>query len=210
MNVMYMLSLAGVAVFAISGALAAGRKQFDVFGVLVIAVVTAIGGGTIRDLLLDRNPVFWIEDTNYLSVTSIAAVLTILLVRYGHPPARLLLIADGLGLALFTISGTQIAESTGASHGVSILMGCITGVAGGVLRDVLSNDVPLLLRDREIYATAAISGSIVYIVLLKQTALTSTCAAVIGMAVIVILRFLAIWWRVRVPLFKVPEETDRA
>lgn len=210
MNVMYMLSLAGVAVFAISGALAAGRKQFDVFGVLVIAVVTAIGGGTIRDLLLDRNPVFWIEDTNYLSVTSIAAVLTILLVRYGHPPARLLLIADGLGLALFTISGTQIAESTGASHGVSILMGCITGVAGGVLRDVLSNDVPLLLRDREIYATAAISGSIVYIVLLKQTGLTSTCAAIIGMAVIVILRFLAIWWRVRVPLFKVPEETDRA
>ena len=89
MNVLYVMSLLGVAVFAISGALSAGRKKFDVFGVVVIAVVTAIGGGTIRDLLLDRNPVFWIGDTNYLLASSVAALLTVLVVRYHRPPLRL-------------------------------------------------------------------------------------------------------------------------
>ena len=207
MQVMDLLSLAGVAVFAISGALTAGRKQFDVFGVIVIAVVTAIGGGTIRDLLLDINPVFWIADTRYLSVTSIAAVLTVILVRFRAPPMKLLLVADAIGLALFTISGTQIAEAAGASHGVSLLMGCITGVAGGVLRDVLSNDVPLLLRDREIYATAALAGSLVYLVLLHRCGCEPGTAAIAGMVTVVALRFLAIWANVRVPVFRLEDNT---
>lgn len=206
MNVLYVLSLAGVAVFAVSGALAAGRKNFDVFGVLVIAVVTAIGGGTIRDLLLDRNPVFWIEDTRYLTVTTAAAILTQIGARFRRPSARLLLIADGLGLALFTISGTQIAETTGASPGVAVLMGCLTGVAGGVLRDVLSAEVPLLLRDRELYATAALGGALVYIGLTRLLEVERTHAALAGMAVVALLRFASIWWNLRMPVIRMKHD----
>lgn len=196
---MEFLSLAGVAVFAISGALAAGRKQFDVFGVLVIAIVTAIGGGTIRDLLLDR-PVFWIQETDYLWVTSITALATLAYVRFHRPPIRPLLIADALGLALFTISGTQIAENAGVSPGVAVLMGCITGAAGGVVRDVLSAEVPLLLRDRELYATAAIGGALVYLGLARGLEVDRTPAALAGMAVVALLRFASIWWNLRMPV----------
>ncbi|HMO05855.1 MAG TPA: trimeric intracellular cation channel family protein [Kiritimatiellia bacterium] len=205
MSVLYAMSLLGVSVFAVSGALTAGRKNFDIFGVVVIAVVTAIGGGTIRDLLLDRNPVFWIGDTNYLRASTAAALLTVLVVRYRRPPLRLLLYADGLGLALFTISGTRIAESVGVSPGVCVLMGCLTGVAGGVFRDVLSGEVPMLLRDRELYATAAIGGSIVYLVLRRLLDLPETPSALTGMATVAALRFFSLWWKWRMPVFRFKE-----
>lgn len=205
MNVHYVLSLLGVAVFAATGALSAGRKKFDIFGVVVISVVTAIGGGTIRDLLLDRNPVFWIQDTRYLMVSSIAGLLTVLYVRYRPLSFRLLLYADGLGLALFTISGTRIAESMNVSPGVCILMGCITGVAGGVIRDVLSAEIPLLLRDRELYATAAIAGSTTYVGLVRWLDFPVTDAAYIGMGIIVALRYSSIWWKLRMPVIGVQE-----
>ena len=107
---LYLLDLIGVAVFAVSGALVAGRKQFDLLGVAVIATVTAIGGGTVRDVLLDRHPVFWIRDPTYLPVILAAAALALLYARVRRPPRISLLIADALGLALFTISGAQIAE----------------------------------------------------------------------------------------------------
>jgi len=206
MNTIYVLSQLGVAVFAISGALSAGRKRFDVFGVLVISVVTAIGGGTIRDLLLDRNPIFWIGNTMYLLTASVAGMLTILYVRRRVFSFRWLLYADGLGLAFFTISGTRIAESMGVSPGVSVLMGCITGVAGGVIRDVLSAEVPLLLRDRELYATAAIAGSVVYIAVTRWFDTPVPAAVIIGMITIVVLRFSSIWWKLRVPLFQMKEQ----
>ncbi len=203
MSTLYLLSLFGVAVFAISGALAAGQKQLDIFGVVVISVVTALGGGTIRDLLLDRNPVFWIGDTHYLWVASLAGLLTVLYLRYHPLPFRLLLYADGLGLALFTISGTRIAESTGVSPGVCVLMGCITGVAGGIIRDVLTAEVPLLLRDRELYATAAIAGSTVYLLLVRWLDVAIPVAALTGMVVIALLRFSSIIWKLRVPVIAI-------
>jgi uncharacterized membrane protein YeiH len=201
MSIMYFLSMAGVAVFAVSGVLSAGRKNFDVFGALVIAIVTAIGGGTLRDLLLDR-PMFWIEDVNYLRVTTVAGIATQFYVRYHRPPMKALLIADAFGLALFTLSGAQIAESTGASPGIVILMGCMTGVAGGVLRDILSAEIPLLLRNQELYATAAIAGVGVYLLLLQWRGMDRDTAALIGMATVAVLRLAAIVWKVRIPLFK--------
>jgi len=206
MNIHYLFSLLGVAVFAMTGALAAGRKKFDIFGVVVISVVTAIGGGTIRDLLLDRNPVFWIEDTHYLMISSIAGLLTVLFVRFHPLPYKLLLYADGLGLALFTISGTRIAESMSVSPGVCILMGCITGVAGGVIRDVLSGEVPLLLRDRELYATAAIAGSMTYLALVRIFEIPVGQSVWIGMSVIVALRYASIWWKLKMPVIHVKDE----
>src|SRR5690606_35899885 len=120
---LYLLDLIGVAVFAVSGALAAGRKSLDLLGVLVVAVVTAIGGGTLRDLLLDRHPIFWIEDQTYLIVITVAALFTIGYVRLHRPPNKSLLIADAFGLAVFTVIGAQVAESAGHPPLMIVLMG---------------------------------------------------------------------------------------
>lgn len=204
MNQFELFSLLGVAVFAMSGALTAGRKRFDVFGVVVISVVTAIGGGTMRDLLLDRNPVFWIQDPRYLYVSTAAGLITVIYVRYRPLSYRLLLYADGLGLALFTITGTRIAEAAGAPPSVCVLMGCLTGVAGGVMRDVLSGEIPLLLRDRELYATAAIAGSGIYLALVRWWGVEDLPAGLAGMGVVAALRFSSIWWNLRMPVIEIP------
>lgn len=201
--IIYLLDLIGVAVFAISGALAAGRKSLDLLGVIVIAVVTAIGGGTLRDLLLDRHPIFWIADPTYLIVISIAALLTLSYVRLRPPPGNSLLLADALGLALFTIIGAQIAEATNLSPIIVVLMGTITGVAGGVLRDVLSAEVPLILR-RDIYATAAIVGASLYLIM-QEIGFGRSVAAWIGMTTVVLLRLLAILRGLRLPVFRLPQ-----
>ena len=202
--ILYVLSLVGVGVFAASGALAAGRKGFDLLGVVVIAGVTAIGGGTLRDVLLDRHPIFWIADPMQLVVILAAAGLTLVWVRFRKPPWTALLVADALGLALFTISGSQVAEQRGLPGIIAVVMGTITGSAGGVLRDILSGEVPLLLRHTELYATASIVGSTVYL-LARDLGLAATPAALLGMATIAALRFAAILWRLRLPVFEVPE-----
>ena len=156
-ELLYWLDIFGVIVFALSGALMAGRYQLDPFGVAVLAAVTAIGGGTIRDVILDT-PVFWTVDPIYLYVILVTAVLTIVLIRQPKRiPKRFLMIADAFGLALFAVLGTQKALTLGSPIPVAIVMGMITGVAGGMIRDVLCNVIPMILR-QEIYATAAILG----------------------------------------------------
>jgi len=203
-SVLQALDLIGVAIFAISGSLAAGRKGLDVLGVIVIAMVTAIGGGTLRDLLLDRHPVFWVDDPSYLIVIIAAAVLTLFFVRTRKPPLNALLLADALGLAVFTIIGAQIAEEAGVSDGIVVMMATMTGVAGGVIRDVLSNEVPLILR-RDIYATAAIVGASLYLVIQGMGADTRL-AVVAGMLAVAGLRLLAIFKGLRLPVFRLPED----
>jgi uncharacterized membrane protein YeiH len=202
--VLRLLEFIGVAVFAISGALAAGRKSLDLLGVLVIATVTALGGGTLRDVLLDRHPVFWIADPGYLYVTLGAALLTLIYTRRFQPPDRGLAYADAVGLAMFTISGSQIAEGLGLHGGVVVLMGAITGVAGGVIRDMLTAEIPLILRRGRFYATASIAGAVLY--LLLQHALERTAAALLGMAFIAALRIAAIHWELVLPVYHLPEE----
>lgn len=200
----YLFDLAGVFVFAISGALSAGRKGLDLLGVMVISVVTAIGGGTLRDILLGRHPIFWIADPDYLYVIIAAALFTIFYVRMRKPPGNALLIADALGLAFFTLTGTQIAESANLQPIIIVIMGTMTGVAGGVIRDVLSAEVPLILR-RDIYATAAISGSLIYLIL-KYIGVQGDIAFSTGLIIVVILRLLAIIKGLRLPVFKLPVE----
>jgi uncharacterized membrane protein YeiH len=202
--ILYVLDLAGVAVFAVSGAIAAGRKRLDLLGVAVTATVTAIGGGTIRDVLLDRHPVFWIKDPTYLMVILSAAALTLLYARFREPPRLSLLVADALGLALFTISGARVAEERELPGIIVVVMGTITGAAGGLLRDILSAEVPLVLRQSDLYATAAIVGATAYLVL-QAAGIERVPAALVGMVAVAALRMAAIWWRLRLPIFHVPE-----
>lgn len=198
------LEFIGVGVFAVSGALAAGRKKLDLLGVVVIATVTALGGGTVRDVLLDRHPVFWIAQPRYLYVSLAAALVTVIYTRHFRPPDRSLAYADAVGLAMFTVSGAQIAQSLQLDAGVVVLMGAITGVVGGVIRDILTAEIPLILRRGRFYATAAIAGVIVY--LLLELVLPRNVAALAGMASIAALRIAAIHWALVLPVYHLPDE----
>ncbi len=199
-----LIDLAGVAVFAVSGALAALRARMDLLGVAVVAAVTAIGGGTTRDLLLDRHPVFWIDDPVYLAVILMAAAATILWTRVAQPPGNALAFADALGLAFFVITGAQLTVQAGHHWGIVILMGTVTGVAGGVIRDVLSARVPMILRRGELYATAAIAGAGLFALLLSMGA-PETGAALGGMGLILLLRLSAILLGLRLPVLGLPD-----
>jgi len=200
----YLLELLGVAVFAVSGVLAAGRKGLDVLGVAVIAVVTAVGGGTLRDLLLDRHPIFWIANTTLWVILGATAV-TLAYVRFWIATQRALLVADALGLAFFTIAGVQITEQAGYSDLIALLMGTITGVAGGVFRDVLTTEIPLVMRPGRLYATAAIIGAVSYL-LLEGVGVPPGMAALAGMGIIAGLRLAAILWRLELPAVQLPED----
>jgi uncharacterized membrane protein YeiH len=202
---LHVLDLIGVGVFAVSGALAAGRKRLDLLGVVVLALVTAIGGGTLRDVLLDRHPLFWLADPTYLLVIVGSALLTVVAVRVHRPHRRALLVADGLGLALFSVAGAQIAESVGLPTASVVLLGTVTGTAGGVLRDVLSAEVPLVLRRGNLYASAAIAGTLAYRVL-EEFGLPRNPAALLGMALVAALRFAAIAWGLTLPEFYLRDE----
>ena len=203
----YVIELVGVAVFAISGALAAGRKRLDWLGVTAIAVVTAIGGGTVRDLLLDRHPIFWIADPAYLVVCLAATAFTLIYVHLRIPAPRALFVADALGLAFFTIGGAQIAEQSGLSWLIAILMGAITGVVGGMARDVLCNEIPLILRRGQLYASSAIVGAALYLVL-ERAGTPRHVAALVGMATIALVRFAAIVWRIELPVLSLEEAEE--
>ena len=205
MSLFRLLELLGVAVFAMSGALAAGRKHLDLMGVLVLAVVTAIGGGTLRDLLLGRHPVFWIADPVYLVVIVCAAALTVLYTQWRAPPGRSLQVADALGLALFVIAGAQIAEQEQLPGIIVVVMGTMTGCAGGMVRDVLVRDIPMVIREGEIYATAAVLGALAYVGL-QALGVAREAAALLGMGVVALLRLAAIAWGLSLPLYRLPPE----
>ena len=191
-----------------SGALAAGRKQLDLLGVVVIAMVTAIGGGTTRDLLLDR-PVFWTTQPRYLWLIVACALLTTLWTRRFRPPEKTLAVADALGLALFAISGAQIAERVGLPGIVCVIMGTITGVAGGIIRDVLTTQIPMVLRRGQIYATAAIAGISLYLVLRVFANVDEPIAAVAGMVTIAATRIWAIARNIELPVYSLEEAVHR-
>ena len=206
---LYILDLVGVAVFAVSGALAAGRKGLDLLGVVVLGLATAIGGGTIRDLLLDRHPIFWLVDPAYLTTIVGASLLTVAYVRWRPPPSAALLVADALGLALFSVAGAQIAQRAGLPPAAGVVLGTVTGCAGGAVRDVLSAEVPLVLRRGNLYASAAIAGTSAYF-LLELAGVPRAAATLAGMAVVAGLRLAAIWWRLQLPVFRLQADERAA
>ncbi len=158
----YWLDLLGTFVFAISGALAASRQNMDIFGFSVLALMPAVGGGTVRDLVIGRTPVFWIQDNAYVVVALVAAVLVFFTARRIRSRHDLLVWMDAVGLALFAVLGSQIALAHGTSALVATMMGVVTAVTGGMLRDIICNEIPLILS-REIYATAAFTAAILYV-----------------------------------------------
>lgn len=210
MSWFYAFDLFGVAVFAISGALIAGRKSMDLFGVLVIAIITALGGGTLRDVILGHHPVAWIRNDVYILVAVLAAVGTIIWVRFTRPIHETgLLIADAFGLAIFTVIGTQVAMQHAVPMSAAVIMGVMTGVAGGVMRDVICNEIPLIFH-KEIYATASIVGSLTYIVL-HQLDTATDLDVIVAVMVVLVIRLAAIRWHLSLPRFHLldREPTDR-
>lgn len=196
--ILYGVGLAAVTVNAASGVLEAGRKPFDLFGMVVVALAAALGGGSLRDVLLDRK-VFWIDDPAYLITAIVAGLATFALVRLMRLPARLFLLPDALGLALFTVIGTQAALDVGAHWLVASLMGVITGVFGGILRDMLCNEVPLVFSG-ELYATASWAGALLLVGLLAAGLAAGWAALAAGVAVLAI-RLCAIVFKWRLPVF---------
>jgi len=166
MEIIYLLDLIGTLVFAISGALTAMSKKFDIFGAAVIAFVTAVGGGTLRDLLIGSTPVGWMLDLHYLLMIGLAIALSFFFRQSIQKLRRTLFLFDTIGIGLFTILGLQKTLVLGISPVIAVMMGTVSAVFGGVIRDILCNEVPLIFR-KEIYATACIAGACLFLVLQK-------------------------------------------
>ncbi len=199
-QIFYFADLFGVIVFAITGALMAGRKSMDLFGVLVIAIVTALGGGTLRDLILDNHPVSWIRNDTYIWLASLAALGTVVWVRMTQPiHERGLLIADAFGLAVFTVIGSEVALQHNVPYSTAVIMGVMTGVAGGVIRDVICNEIPLIFQ-KEIYATACIIGSLVFIGM-RELQTPHWLDTGVAMLTVLLIRLAAIHWHLGLPRF---------
>ena len=200
-SMQHVLEHFGVAVAAITGVLAARGKKVDLFGVIVLALVTAFGGGSLRDVLLGEVPVFWIRDSDFLITASVVALMVFVVARFREVPETVLLVADAFALALFTTIGAKKALAFGVTPSIAVAMGVITGVVGGIIRDVLTGEIPLVFR-REIYlyATASLSGAVVLVLLdrwLPQLQLSMLLAS----ATTLILRLAAIRWKLGLPVF---------
>ncbi len=200
MNWITWLDLAGVMIFALTGVVVACRSRMDPIGMLVLGAVTGIGGGTLRDLVLGIGPVFWVEQPIYLWVILLTVMVATLGFHYIHRLTRVFLpVTDAFGLALFTVLGAHKARMLGVDGIVAVLMGTMSGVAGGMIRDVLARRVPMVLR-QEIYASASLAGGILYIALLEVGV---GLAWATGAAIVLILaiRLPAIYWHLTLPTF---------
>lgn len=196
---MSLFDLAGIAVFAVTGALVASRKQMDIFGFGLLGTVTGIGGGTVRDVLLGV-PVFWVKDPSSVIVCVAVASLTFFTAHIPESRYRLLLWLDAVGLGAFAVRGAEKALAAGSGTVVAVLMAVITATFGGIIRDVLGGESSLLLR-REIYVTAALAGALVYVLILGA-GLPGDLAAGFGFLVGFGLRALALRFNWSLPVYR--------
>lgn len=206
------LDLLGVAVFAVTGALVASRKQMDIIGFALLATVTGIGGGTLRDLVLGVQPVFWVRDPIYVAVCIAIAAIVFFTAHIPESRYRLLLWLDALGLSFFCVVGADKALDADAGWFIAIVMGVITATFGGIVRDVLGGEVPIILR-KEIYATAALAGSAAFVVTFIA-GIPGILAAFLGFAVCLVIRGAALRRGWSLPVYRPrparsPDELDR-
>ena len=200
MEIYQLLDLIGTFVFAISGVRVAAEKKMDIFGALVIGFATAIGGGTIRDVILGSTPVDWLKNELYLYIIIGAVVFGILFDRFVMKLKHALLIFDSIGLGVFTIYGLEKAMNFGLHEGFAVLIGITSATAGGVIRDILANEVPIILR-REIYATACLAGALLFL-LLKKLDLSFEYNAAITIVTILIIRTISVRFKFSFPEVK--------
>ncbi|MFT5791943.1 MAG: putative membrane protein YeiH, partial [Saprospiraceae bacterium] len=160
MDIMYTLDIIGTFAFAISGALVASNKKFDLFGVLIIAFATAVGGGMMRDVLINAHPINWIGELNYIWTILIAVIFTFLFKSKIAPLSKTMFLFDTIGISVFTLLGIQKGLDYDLHPFIAVVMGMVSAVMGGVIRDVLSNEIPLIFR-KEIYASACLAGGVV-------------------------------------------------
>ena len=191
------LDYIGVLVFGISGALKAGQRDMDVFGMFVLALITGVGGGTIRDVLLGESPMFWLKDMNYLALCVLATVGVLVLAPRIVQWEKGLLLFDAIGLGVFTVIGTTKGAQAGLPIAACIGLGCVTGIGGGVLRDVLALTRPIVLH-REIYALASIGGAALWLALDYCGVLPPVSLLVAGLSVVII-RLLAVRYKWGLP-----------
>lgn len=195
----YAIEILGTVSFAISGSFAAMQKRLDPFGVLIIAFVTSIGGGTVRDLLLGDTPVAWMRDVNYCLLILVTSLVTIFFKSQIKKFKVTLFLFDSLGLGLFTLVGVQKGIIFGLDPGICVALGTITGCFGGIIRDTLLNTIPLIFR-KEIYATACILGGVLYFGLLYFN-LKADVAKIIVIAFITTLRIIVVRYKLALPKF---------
>ncbi len=190
----------GMVAFAVSGALAGARKRMDVVGLILLAAVTGLGGGTVRDVLLGRLPLFWLRAPELLATTTAVAIFVFFAAPWVELKQRALLWADALGMALYAVLGAEIALLAGADAWAAMLLGMVTATFGGIVRDVICAEVPLILQ-REIYALAALAGAGLFVLLRlegvwRETAFLSAMSLAFG------IRGLALWFGWSLPAYR--------
>ncbi len=198
-NFLFIIDVLGTFSFAVSGAFLAMQKKLDPFGVLVLSFVTAIGGGTLRDILIGNLPVGWLRNETATIVIFSSAIATMIFGRFLKQFTTTLFLFDALGLGLFTIIGIELGIEKNFSTGICIALGTITACFGGVIRDVLLNDVPLLFR-KEIYAMACIAGGLIYF-LLRKINLDENISKTICILLIFAIRVIAVRYKISLPQF---------
>ena len=192
---------------AMTGALSAGRRRMDWFGVILIACVTALGGGSVRDVLIGHYPLTWVKHPEYLIITTCAALFTIMIAKWMRHLRNIFLLLDALGLIAFSIIGCQIAIQMGHGFVIAGVAGVLTGVSGGILRDILCNDVPLVFR-RELYASIAFVAVVFYWLCMQYTALHHDIVVILTLIFGFTLRVIAIYFGLEMPKFIYLDDVD--
>ncbi len=197
MTVFYILDIMGTVAFAISGASVAMNKKMDPFGVFIIAFVTAVGGGTLRDTLIGRQPVIWMTDISYIFLIGLSVIVAILFRQRLKRFNKSLFLFDSIGLGIFTITGTEIGINANFHPIISIALATMTASFGGVIRDILCNEIPVLFR-KEIYATACIFGSIAFIIL-HHLNIDKTIVYISTTFIVIAIRLVAVKYKLTLP-----------
>ncbi|MGD7002806.1 trimeric intracellular cation channel family protein [Corynebacterium halotolerans] len=194
------LYIVGITAEAVTAALSAGRQRMDLFGVMAIACMTSLGGGTVRDLLLDNYPLIWVETPMYLLIVVGAALVTVSLSFLMHYFRVLFLLLDAVGLSVFAVLGTQVALDQGHGLVIAIVAAVVTGVCGGMLRDIFSDRVPLVFST-EIYAMVAVIAACVYVGL-NELGVDTTATIIVTLLVAFLIRVFAIYYKMGLPVFE--------
>jgi uncharacterized membrane protein YeiH len=199
--ILKLIEILGIFAFAITGIIEARRKQMDIIGTYSVAMITAFGGGTLRDLLINRYPMFWIENYTYPILILALSVISIFILRkkssFGKPVLFILNALDALALGLFSAVGTSYAIGMGVHWFTAVLIGVVTGVFGGVLRDIICNEVPVVFTQSQLYATCSFLGSLSFVIMINFFPYDSVTPLVSCIAITAILRFLSIRYNIQ-------------